>query len=84
MIIRLLLPMSMETTHDPKEPVLLMALKIMRHAKLCLSTHQKARSNGTAKRDRHVSNLLFVSCGFNPSTSLNTVRNLCLRSPVKS
>jgi len=23
--------------HDPKEPVLLIALKIMRHAKLCLS-----------------------------------------------
>jgi len=32
MIIRLLLPMSMETTHDPKEPVLLIAFKIMRHA----------------------------------------------------
>jgi hypothetical protein len=31
------LPISMETTHDPKEPVLLIALKIMRHAKLCLS-----------------------------------------------
>jgi hypothetical protein len=26
----------METTHDPKEPVLLIALKIMRHAILCL------------------------------------------------
>ena len=37
MIICLLLPMSMETTHDHKEPVLLIALKIMRHAKLCLS-----------------------------------------------
>jgi hypothetical protein len=38
MIIRLLLPISLETTHDPKEPVLLIALKkIMRHAKLCLS-----------------------------------------------
>ena len=32
MIIRSLLPMSMETTHDPKEPVLLIAFKIMRHA----------------------------------------------------
>jgi hypothetical protein len=31
-----LLPLSLETTHDPKEPVLLIALKIMRHAKLCL------------------------------------------------
>ena len=37
MAIRLLLPISMETTHDPKEPVLLVALKIVRHAKLCLS-----------------------------------------------
>ena len=37
MVIRSLLPISMETTHDPKEPVLLIALKIMRHAKLCLS-----------------------------------------------
>jgi len=36
-IIRLLLPISMETMHDPKEPVLLTAFKIMRHAKLCLS-----------------------------------------------
>ena len=36
-IIRSLLPISMETTHDPKEPVLLIALKIMWHAKLCLS-----------------------------------------------
>jgi hypothetical protein len=26
----------METMHDPKEPILLIALKIMRHAKLCL------------------------------------------------
>jgi len=34
---RLLLPISMETTQDPKEPVLLIALKILRHAKLCLS-----------------------------------------------
>ena len=32
-----LLPISLETMHDPKEPVLLIALKIMRHAKLCLS-----------------------------------------------
>ena len=32
-VIRLLLPMSLETMHDPKEPVLLIALKIMRHAK---------------------------------------------------
>jgi len=37
MVIRLLLPISLETMHDPKEPVLLIALKIMRHAKLCLS-----------------------------------------------
>ena len=37
MVIRLLLPISMETMHDPKEPVFLIALKIMRHAKLCLS-----------------------------------------------
>ena len=37
MVIRSLLPISMETTQDPKEPVLLIALKIMRHAKLCLS-----------------------------------------------
>ena len=35
-VIRSLLPLSKETTHDPKEPVLLIALKIMRHAKLCL------------------------------------------------
>ena len=38
MVIRLLLPISLETTHDPKQPALLIALKIiMRHAKLCLS-----------------------------------------------
>jgi hypothetical protein len=37
MVIRSLLPISMETTHDPKKPVLLIALKIMQHAKLCLS-----------------------------------------------
>jgi hypothetical protein len=37
MAIRTLLPISMETMHDPKEPVLLIALKIMRHAMLCLS-----------------------------------------------
>ena len=37
MVIRSLLPISLETMHDPKEPVLLIALKIMRHAKLCLS-----------------------------------------------
>ena len=36
MVIRSLLPIFMETTRDPKEPVLLIALKIMRHAKLCL------------------------------------------------
>ena len=34
--VRALLPISLETMHDPKEPVLLIALKIMRHAKLCL------------------------------------------------
>ena len=37
MVIRSLLPISMGTTHDLKEPVLLIALKITRHAKLCLS-----------------------------------------------
>ena len=38
MVIRSLLPISLETTHDPKQPALLIALKIiMRHAKLCLS-----------------------------------------------
>jgi len=37
MVIRSLLPISMETMHDPKEPVFLIALKIMRHAMLCLS-----------------------------------------------
>ena len=38
MVIRSLLPISMETMHDPMEPVLLIAfLMIMRHAKLCLS-----------------------------------------------
>ena len=36
MVIRSLLPISLETMHDPKEPILLIALKIMRHAKLCL------------------------------------------------
>ena len=36
MVIRSLLPISFETTHDPKKPVLLIALKIMRHAMLCL------------------------------------------------
>jgi len=29
--------MSMQTTQDPREPVLLMALKSILHAKLCLS-----------------------------------------------
>jgi len=38
MVIRSLLPISMETMHDPKEPVFLIALRIMRHdALLCLS-----------------------------------------------
>ena len=36
MVIRSLLPISMETMHNPKEPVLLIGVKIMRHAKLCL------------------------------------------------
>ena len=36
MVIRSLLPISLETMHDPKEPVLLIALRIMRHAMLCL------------------------------------------------
>ena len=34
---RLLLPISMQIKQDPREPVLLMALKSMLHAKLCLS-----------------------------------------------
>jgi len=34
--LRSLLLISMETTHDYKEPVLLIALKTMLHAKLCL------------------------------------------------
>ena len=34
MVIHSLLPLSMETMHDPKEPVILIALKIMRHAML--------------------------------------------------
>ena len=41
MVIRSLMPISLETMHDPKEPVLLIALlialKIIRHVKLCLS-----------------------------------------------
>jgi len=37
MVIRSLLPISMKTMHDPKEPVFLTALRIMRHAILCLS-----------------------------------------------
>jgi len=37
MVIRSLLPISLETMHDPKDPVLLIALKIMQHAMLCLS-----------------------------------------------
>ena len=36
MVIRSLLPISLETLRDPKELVLLIALKITRHAKLCL------------------------------------------------
>ena len=36
MVVRSLLPMSLETMHDPKKPALLTAFKIMRHAKLCL------------------------------------------------
>jgi len=32
-----LLPIFPETMHNPKEPILLIAFKIMRHAKLCLS-----------------------------------------------
>jgi len=36
MVIHLLLPISLETMHDPKESVLLIAFKIMRHAMLCL------------------------------------------------
>jgi hypothetical protein len=37
MAIRPLLPISLETMHDHKEPVFVIALKIMRHAILCLS-----------------------------------------------
>ena len=37
MVIHPLLPITLETTHDPKEPVLLIALRIMRHAMLCIS-----------------------------------------------
>ena len=37
MVIRLSLPISLETMHDSNEPVFLIALKIMRHAMLCLS-----------------------------------------------
>ena len=37
MVIHSLLPMSLEIMHDPKEPVLLIAFQIMRHAMLCLS-----------------------------------------------
>jgi hypothetical protein len=39
MVIRSLLPVSvsLETMHDPKEPGFLIALKIVRHAMLCLS-----------------------------------------------
>jgi len=36
MAIRLLLLISLEAMHDPKEPVVLIALNIMRHVKLCL------------------------------------------------
>ena len=36
MVIRSMLPISLETMNDPKEPILLIALRIMRHAKLCL------------------------------------------------
>ena len=32
-----LLPISLETMHDPKEPGFLINLKIVRHAMLCLS-----------------------------------------------
>ena len=39
MVIRLLLPISLEIMHDPKEPVLLIALKIMQHAKLSFGDH---------------------------------------------
>jgi hypothetical protein len=37
MVIQSLLPISLEKMHDPKESVFLIAIKIMRHAKLCLS-----------------------------------------------
>ena len=37
MVIRSLLPVSLETMHDPKEPGFLINLKIVRHARLCLS-----------------------------------------------
>ena len=38
-VIRSLLPISLKTMHDPKEPVLLIALKIMQHAKLSFGDH---------------------------------------------
>ena len=37
MVIRSLLPMSLETMRDPKKPVLLITVRIMRHAMLCHS-----------------------------------------------
>ena len=37
MVFRSLLPISIETMHDPNEPVFLIALRIMQHAMLCLS-----------------------------------------------
>jgi len=37
MVVRSLPPKSMEAMHDPKESVFLIALRIMRHAMLCLS-----------------------------------------------
>ena len=39
MVIRSLLPISMETMHGPKEPVFLIALRIMRHAMLSFGDH---------------------------------------------
>ena len=34
---RSLLPIALETMHDPKDPVVQIALRIMRHAMFCLS-----------------------------------------------
>ena len=42
MATRSLPPISMQTKQDPRDPVFLMALKIMLHAKLCASLSDHA------------------------------------------